>query len=191
MKLGLIFLFVLFAFGAWGRPVQTQKIIVSGPSSYMVETVKDIYRRGGNIFDAAIAGAFTLSVTHPYFVSLGCGGFALLKDQKGVRALDFRETAPSKMKGDFYLKSGLSSVRSGSAVGVPGFVAGQWAIHQKYGSMDWSDLLKPAIKLAGKGFMVSGGWREKTKGKVKKFNLSGQRSFFHSDGRAYLLGEFL
>ena len=157
----------------------------------MVETVKDIYQRGGNIFDAAVAGAFTLSVTHPYFVSLGCGGFALLKDQREVRALDFRETAPSQMKEDFYLKSGLSSVRSGSAVGVPGFVAGLWAIHQKYGSMDWSDLLKPAIKLAGKGFMVSGGWREKTKGQAKKFNLSGQRIFFRSDGRAYLPNEFL
>ena len=176
---------------AVARPVQTRNMVISGPSTYMVETAKQIHRQGGNIFDVAVASAFTLSVTHPYFVSLGCGGFAVLKNQEGVSALDFREIAPTGMKEDFYTKSGLSSVRSGSAVGVPGFVAGQWAIHQKYGSLPWGDLIKPAIKLAHRGFVVSGDWRERTKGKAKKFNISGQRVFFHSNGQAYWPGEFL
>ena len=175
----------------FAQPVQTQKIIVSGPSVYLVETVKDIYRRGGNIFDAAVAGAFTLSVTHPYFVSLGCGGFAVLKNSAGVQALDFRETTPAEMGADFYVKSGLSPRRTGSAVGVPGFVAGQWAIHQKYGSLPWRELLAPAVKLADRGFVISGQWTRKAKGKVKKFNLSGQRVFFHYDGTPYLPGEFI
>lgn len=157
-----------------------------------METVKNIYRKGGNIFDAAIAGAFTLSVTHPYFVSLGCGGFALLKSQKGhVQVLDFREIAPATISENFYIKNKLSSTKTGSAVGVPGFVAGQWAIHQKYGSLPWAELIKPAIKLADKGFMISGQWMNKTKGKLKKFNLSGQRIFFHSDGTPYLPGKFV
>jgi len=185
------YLILYFFIPAFAQPTQTQKIIVSGPSSHLVEAVKDIYRKGGNIFDAAVAGAFTLSVTHPYFVSLGCGGFALLKSQSDVQALDFREVAPSEMKEDFYIKSGLSSMKTGSSVGVPGFVAGQWAIHQRYGSLPWSDLLKPAIKLADRGFIVSGQWMKQTEGKSEKFNLTGRRIFFHSDGTPYKPGEFV
>ena len=190
MKLYIICLF-LFTSGAFALPIHQRNMVISGPSPYMVEVAKQIYRKGGNIFDVAIASAFTLSVTHPYFVSLGCGGFALLKNQEGVKALDFREIAPSAMQADFYKKSGLSSTRSGSAVGVPGFVAGQWAIHQKYGSLPWGDLIKPAVKLAGRGFMVSGDWYERTKGKSQQFNLSGRRIFFHSNGEAYWPGEFI
>ena len=189
----ILFYFLILSnvFPTLAQPVQTQKIIVSGPSTHLVSAVKEIYREGGNIFDAAIAGAFTLSVTHPYFVSLGCGGFALLKNQSGLQALDFRETAPSKMKEDFYVKTKLSPRNSGSAVGIPGFVAGQWAIHQKYGSLPWSRLLNPAIKLADSGFIVSGQWLKRTKGLTKKFNLSGRRIFFHSNGTPYLPGEFI
>ncbi|MDE0519009.1 MAG: gamma-glutamyltransferase [Oligoflexia bacterium] len=188
-----IFLCVSFLplFPALAQPVQTQKIIVSGPSTHLVSAVKEIYREGGNIFDAAIAGAFTLSVTHPYFVSLGCGGFALLKNRSGIQALDFRETAPSQTTEDFYVKTKLSPRDLGAAVGIPGFVAGQWAIHQKYGSLPWSRLLNPAIKLADSGFIVSGQWLRRTQGLSKKFNLSGRRIFFHSDGTPYLPGEFV
>ena len=191
VKVFLIFLFSLFIVPSFAQPTQTQKIVVSGPSAHLVKAVKDVYQDGGNIFDAAVAGAFTLSVTHPYFVSLGCGGFALLKDQSGVQALDFRETAPSKVGADFYVKSGLSPMKTGSAVGVPGFVAGLWAIHQKYGSLPWIDLLKPAVKLADRGFIASGQWLKQTKGLSEKFNLSGRRIFFHSDGTPYVPGEFV
>ena len=184
-------LFSLFIFSSLAQPIQTRKIVVSGPSTHLVKAVKDIYREGGNIFDAAVAGAFTLSVTHPYFVSLGCGGFALLKNQSGVQALDFRETASAEMTKNFYVKSGLSPTKTGSSVGIPGFVAGLWAIHQKYGSLPWIDLLTPAVKLADKGFIVSGQWMKRTKGKAKNFNLSGRRIFFHSDGKSYLPGEFI
>ena len=51
--------------------------------------------------------------------------------------------------------------------------------------------MNPAIKLADDGFIVSGQWLKKTKGKAKKFNLSGKRIFFHSDGSPYSPGEFL
>lgn len=191
MRVFFMFLFFLFVCSSFAQPTQTQKIIVSGPSAHLVKAVKDVYRDGGNIFDAAVAGAFTLSVTHPYFVSLGCGGFALLKDQSGVQALDFRETAPFKVGEDFYVKSGLSPTKHGSAVGVPGFVAGLWAIHQKYGSLSWVDLLTPAVKLADRGFIASGQWLKRTKGLTEKFNLSGRRIFFHSDGTPYQPGEFI
>jgi gamma-glutamyltranspeptidase/glutathione hydrolase len=39
--------------------------------------------------------------------------------------------------------------------GVPGTVAGMWAVHQKFGSLPWSELLEPAINLASHGFNIS------------------------------------
>ena len=190
-KLIFLILLIFFGFFSWAKPIQTQKIIVSGPSVHLVKAVEEIYRQGGNIFDATIAGAFTLSVTHPYFVSLGCGGFALLQSQSDVQALDFREIAPAKVTEDFYVKSGLSPRKTGASVGVPGFVAGQWAIYQKYGSLPWSRLIQPAIKLADNGFIVSGQWMRRTKDKAKYFNVTGKRIFFHSDGTPYMPGEYI
>ena len=189
----LIFLVFLTFFVPflWAKPIQTRKVIVSGPSVHLVEAVEEIYRQGGNIFDAAIAGAFTLAVTHPYFVSLGCGGFALLQSKSDIQALDFREIAPAKVTEDFYIKSQLSPRKTGASVGVPGFVAGQWAIYQKYGSLPWSRLLQPAIKLANNGFTVSGQWMRRTKNKTKYFNITGKRIFFHSDGTPYMPGEYV
>jgi gamma-glutamyltranspeptidase/glutathione hydrolase len=40
------------------------------------------------------------------------------------------------------------------SVGVPGTVAGFWAAHQKYGSMEWRELVMPAVILAEDGFVV-------------------------------------
>ena len=187
----IVFLYIFLSLQVQAKSVQSKKIIVSGPSSHLVETVKEIYKQGGNIFDAAVAGAFSLSVTHPYFVSLGCGGFAILKSHKNIQALDFRETAPSKMREDFYVKSGFSSKREGTAVGVPGFVAGLSAIHKEYGSLKWSRLLQPAVKLAKKGFIVSGQWHRKSKKYKDNFHSTGKKIFFHSNGTAYLPGENL
>ena len=192
MKFVLFLSVLFFSEGVWARAVQAQKVIVSGPSEHLVSVVKEIHQAGGNIFDSAVAGAFTLSVTHPYFVSLGCGGFALLRERSGgVKALDFREVAPVAMKENFYTKGGFSPRRGGTAVGVPGFVAGMWELHKKHGVLPWSRVLVPAIKLADQGFLVSGQWLRKTKDRAGDFNLHGRRVFYHSDGKPYLPGETL
>ncbi|HXV77777.1 MAG TPA: gamma-glutamyltransferase, partial [Candidatus Polarisedimenticolaceae bacterium] len=40
------------------------------------------------------------------------------------------------------------------AVGVPGTVAGLWEVHERFGTLAWSDLVAPAVKLAAEGFVV-------------------------------------
>ena len=44
------------------------------------------------------------------------------------------------------------------AAAVPGTVAGMWAAHQRYGSLPWRELIKPAIELARQGFMPARFW---------------------------------
>ena len=90
-------------------------------------------------------------------VGLGGGLFALVHDARDGKtwSLDARETAPAAATAEFYAKN-PQSIRSGArSVGVPGFVQGVHALHQKYGSMPWKDLIEPAIKLAEQGVEVS------------------------------------
>lgn len=43
---------------------------------------------------------------------------------------------------------------SGRTALVPGFPAGAWAAHQRFGTLPWSDLCRPAIHVAEHGFPV-------------------------------------
>lgn len=187
-KLIFLSLIAFFSVTLFASPFRGKKLVVSGPSPYLSFIAKRVHEKGGNIFDTAVALAFSLSVTHPYYVSLGSGGFALIKNKNKISALDFRETAPQTMGRDFYMKTRLSSQKGGSAVGVPGFVAGMVALHRKLGKSSWEELLKPAIKLAEQGFPVSGDWWVETLKAKDKFNSSGKK-FFFIKGKPYTPGD--
>ncbi len=182
--------FICFVVLFWAKvslalPFEGAKFVVSGPSPHSPIVAKSLFRQGGNVVDMAVAVALSLTVTHPYYVSLGSGGFALVKLKSSIKALDFRETAPGKMSPDFFEKSRLSSRKGGASVGVPGFVAGLFELHKKYGRLSWSQVIQPAIVLAEKGFPVSGDWiriNEKSKGKWDSF---GKKIFLKSGRSAY------
>jgi gamma-glutamyltranspeptidase/glutathione hydrolase len=119
----------------------------------------DILAAGGNAVDAAVATAFALAVTHPSAGNIAGGGFAVVRTGPGKAvALDFREVAPAAATPDMYLdKDGKptdASLRGDRAVGVPGSVAGLWALHQKLGKKSWKEVVGPAIALAQGGFEV-------------------------------------
>ncbi len=159
-------------------PTVTQKVMITAPSHYAVAAGEKVARKGGNIVDVAVTVALTLSVTGPYFASLGGGGFALVKMDKKVEALDFRETAPKATGPEFYIsKDPMASRTGGAAVGVPGIPAGLWELHKKHGKLHWSQLFDQAIELANKGFEVSGEWHEDTEYAAKKFNDAGKKYF--------------
>ncbi len=168
---------------AGAEPFEGREAVVSGPSPYCPGIVRDVFQLGGNLADMAAACAMSLAVTHPYYVSLGAGGFALIKMEGETQALDFRETAPRAMGPDFYAASGLSSRKGGASVGVPGFAAGIKALHKRHGRLPWTKILQPAFELAKKGFPVSGDWVRITNKARKRFGPAGQKLFFRG-GRA-------
>jgi gamma-glutamyltranspeptidase/glutathione hydrolase len=121
---------------------------------------REVLATGGNAADAAVAIAFALAVAYPTAGNLGGGGFAVTRTGTEVRALDFRETAPSAAARDMFVSADgkpTSDAREGiKSVGVPGSVAGLWELHRKLGSKrkSWAELLAPAIALAERGFTV-------------------------------------
>ncbi|MFK8163226.1 MAG: gamma-glutamyltransferase, partial [Lewinella sp.] len=98
---------------------------------------------------------------YPRAGNIGGGGFLVYRDKDGnAEALDYRERAPAAASRDMYLDEeenvipGLST-RGHKAVGVPGTVAGIVAMHEKFGSKPWAELVTPAINLAQHGYRLS------------------------------------
>lgn len=174
-------------------PFEGQDMLIAAPSPIAVETGKEIYKRGGNVFDVAVAVALSLSVTSPYFASLGGGGFALVKKEgEAVKALDFRETAPAKTDENYFsqLAEG-SSWNGGPAVGVPGIPAGLYEIHKNYGKLKWEQLFTRPLQQAIQGFPVSSEWHRYTDSQKNRFNSKSKNVFLKKDGSAYVPGEVM
>ena len=122
-----------------------------------------ILSQGGNAYDASIAIAFSLAVVLPRAGNIGGGGFMVLYDKntKSSYSIDFREKAPLGSTKNMYLDSNGAfnekrlSTFGYLAIGVPGTVAGLWDVHQKFGSLPWSDLLEDSIQLSKYGFEIT------------------------------------
>ena len=121
----------------------------------------DILKKGGTAFDAMVATEIALAVAFPFAGNIGGGGFAVYRKTNGeVGALDYREKAPLKAHRDMYLDEKGQviprlSIDGAKAVGVPGTVAGVFAMHKRYGTLPMKDLLQPSIELARKGVLVT------------------------------------
>ena len=105
---------------------------------------EQVFAKGGNAFDVAVAVGFALAVVHPEAGNIGGGGFAVIRDAstKEIKALDFREKAPLASSEKMYLDSmgnlieNMSTVGA-NACGVPGTVAGLYELWQEHGSRTW------------------------------------------------------
>ncbi len=145
-----------------GSQVVANTAALSTASPYATQVGLMVLKRGGNAIDAAVAVSFALAVANPQAGNLGGGGFLVYYDAKSsaVWTLDFREVAPAAAKPDMFLMPDgtiAPALRSGPlASGVPATVAGLEAMHKKFGSKPWKELLQPAIALARDGVATDG-----------------------------------
>lgn len=116
---------------------------------------------GGTAVDALVAASFMLSVVQPQSTGIGGGGFAVVwPGMSGApRAFDFREQAPAATRVADYLDEHGKAIAQrsrnhGLAVAVPGYVAGLWTLHQRYGKLPWRSLVTPAAEVAERGFAI-------------------------------------
>ena len=187
----VIFFLVAISNSSYAVPESGKKIMISARSPYAIAAGKEIYSKGGNIADVAVAVGLTLAVTSPGVAALGGGGLALIKFGPNVEALDFREVAPGATSPTYYknLSKNASTV-GGTAVGVPGMLKGYWEIHKKYGKLKWKEILKTPIYLARHGFQVSGSLSKTLEVKKEIFNNHAFRYFFKPKKRRSKLSRF-
>jgi gamma-glutamyltranspeptidase/glutathione hydrolase len=121
----------------------------------------EIMKKGGNAFDAMVATELALAVAYPYAGNISGGGFMVYRKANGeIGSLDYREKAPMAAQKNMYLdKDGNVipnlSVDGALAIGVPGTIAGIFAVHEKFGKLSMEEIIKPSIALANKGVVVS------------------------------------
>lgn len=139
-----------------GKVAKSPFGMVSTASPYATNAGALMLEMGGNAVDAAVAAAFCLGVTEPQASGLGGQSMALLhigEKEKKTIAVDGSSRAPYFISlGDFNkkpLKNGIKATTVPSTPAVLGYLL------DKYGTLPFEEVLKPAIKTARKGYELS------------------------------------
>ncbi|MEO0997693.1 MAG: gamma-glutamyltransferase [Pseudomonadota bacterium] len=182
------------------HPVSDPGGMVASQSKLATAVGARVLAAGGNAVDAAVAVGFALAVTLPRAGNIGGGGFMLvyLAEEKRTVAIDYRETAPAAATRDMFLDADGNADSNASrftraAAGVPGTVAGLHHAHRRYGSLEWAELLAPAIELAADGIVVSDDLSaslQRSRARMSPHPAS-VAAFFKADGSSYRPGEAL
>ena len=160
----------------------------------------DVLSEGGNAVDAAVAVSFALAVTLPRAGNIGGGGFMLIHvaEDATTTSIDYREMAPPGATRDMFLDAdgnvdNTKARFSHLSAGVPGTVAGLWEAHQRYGRLEWRELLEPAIALARDGVRVSYDMASVLGVRQERLcaNEAACRYFYKADGSAYQPGDVI
>lgn len=139
----------------------TEKAMVVSAREEASKIGTEILKKGGNAFDAMVATELALAVSYPVAGNLGGGGFMVYRKNNGdIGGIDYREKAPLSSSRDMYLDENGDVIKNKSllgatAVGVPGTIAGVFAVHEKFGSLSIEEILQPVIDLAKRGVIVT------------------------------------
>ncbi len=133
--------------------------MVSSAHPIATEAGLEIFRRGGNAFDVAVAVAATLNVVEPMSSGIGGYGTILIYDSKKnqIRFLDSSGKIPAAVNADVFRKPypNYKTNRFGpKAISTPGNVNAWEALSKTYGNLDWKDLFHPALRVADEGFVL-------------------------------------
>ena len=119
-------------------------------------------------------------MTEPYSTGIGGGGYFVYYDAKSkkVSTLDGRETAPDAIPHDAFIDPATGKpypftpqlVTSGVSVGVPGTLATWDQALKRWGRLDLKQALKPAEKIARRGFVVDDTFRNQTLDNKARFS---------------------
>jgi gamma-glutamyltranspeptidase/glutathione hydrolase len=193
-------LILLFGFSesASRRPAKALNGMVVSSDSLATQVGVEILKKGGNAVDAAVAVGFAFAVTYPQAGNIGGGGFMVIRMANGETVtIDFREKAPMKASENMFLDENGNFVPEKSqvghlSVGVPGSVAGLLLALEKYGTMSRREILKPAIELAEKGFIINEGLANAFKNAFEHFKkFPSTMRYFSKNGQPYSAGDRL
>ena len=140
------------------RSVRAPNHLVASADHIATSAGVEMFARGGNAVDAAIATNAAIAVTGPHLCGLGGDLFALVHVDGEVHALNASGRAgsgadPAALRAEGHSEMPFRlDIRS---VTVPGCVDGWIALHERFGSLPLTTILEPAIRLANDGFPAS------------------------------------
>ena len=117
-----------------------------------------ILKEGGNAVDAAIAMAALANVTEPMMNGLlGGDAFVMIFWQGKLHGLNASGRAGRTMTAEAIRKAGWSHMPQAGwgSVSVPGAADGYFALHERFGSKRFADLVEPAASYGEEGVAVS------------------------------------
>ena len=118
-----------------------------------------VLQDGGNATDAIIAMAGVLAVVRPHMNGIGGDAFGIFYNGETgeVTALNASGRSGALATPEFFAVAELDRIPSIGplSVSVPGAVAGWIDAHERYGSMNFAELLSTGIDYARNGFAVS------------------------------------
>ena len=138
--------------------VRAPQHLVASADHLATTAGNEMFARGGNAVDAAIATNAAIAVTGPHLCGMGGDLFALVHVDGEVFALNAAGQAGSGADAHALRSQGFTEmpfkldIRS---VTVPGCVDGWAALHERFGSLPLEVILAPAISLASSGFPAS------------------------------------
>ena len=147
---------------------------VSTAHPIATETAIEIYKKGGNAADAAVAAAFILSVAEPSMSGIGGRLQAIIyHPNKGINGIDASTQVPKNFKENNNERDGYGTI------GIPGVVAGLLKLHNEYGILPLEELISPAIKLAEDGlYLLPGEVERQTMALQSLLKFEGSKATF-------------
>ncbi|KAG1663425.1 Glutathione hydrolase proenzyme [Nymphon striatum] len=186
-----LFFFVLLSvpitYAEVPEAVVTKKEMVVTANPLATAAGEKILRNGGTAADAMVAVQTVLGLVEPQSSGLGGGAFVVYYDARTgeTTTFDAREKAPASATGDRFEGLGFFSAwQSGLSVGVPGTPRMMEYVHDKYGRLPWRKLFRPAIKLAKKGYLLTGRTSDQVQ-RLLDFNPSCDERLFFRDPTAF------
>ena len=155
--------------------VIAQNGMVVAESVEAAEAGMEIFKKGGNAVDAAVATSFAATTCEPAMSSLGGGGATLiyLAGEDRVIAIEFEGRLPKAATEDMFVPDllplgvnphpsfGWRGTRNNvgwmgyRSLGVPGQVAGMCQILEQFGTMSLKEVIAPAIRICEEGYKVN------------------------------------
>src|SRR5262245_5856505 len=164
--------------------------VVCAPHHAAAEAGRAIIADGGNALEAMVAMAATIVAVYPHMNHIGGDGFCLVREPSGrVRALMAAGRAGANARPELYRDYETIPPRGPlAALTVPGAIAG-WtlaleAARAQGGRLPLPELLAPAIRHAGEGYVVTRSQAELTAEKFSELkDVPGFAPTFLVDGK--------
>ena len=161
--------------------------VISSAHPLASKTGIEIYKKGGNAFDASVAAAFTLSVVEPSMSGLGGRIQVIYKTTDGnIAGIDGSTEVPGN-----YVDKNEKFKYGYPTIGIPGVVAGLLSLHEGKGNLPLVDVIAPAIRYAKEGFRLLPGEatrQQSVKNELLEFEGT-RHHFMINDSLSYNTGD--